>query len=147
LNRRFGYACRCEPTERAEAAGSARRATRTTQTSLVDPPPVDHPVADGLECVSAWLDAHPELLDGVASDLGVAAGAGRGRHGLSCEAVLRRALLMHLRQESYRGLGFLLRDSLSAQRFARVDAARPPRESALQATIGALGAAGWERGC
>ena len=100
------------------------RATRTTQTSLFDPPPVDHPVADGLECVSAWLDAHPELLDGVASDLGVAAGAGRGRHGLSCEAVLRRALLMHLRQESYRGLGFLLRDSLSAQRFARVDAAR-----------------------
>ncbi|MDE0350778.1 MAG: ISNCY family transposase [Gammaproteobacteria bacterium] len=103
------------------------------------------PVADDLERVSAWLDAHPELLDGVASDLGAEAGAGRGRHGLSCEAVLRCALLMHLRRESYRGLEFLLRDSLSAQRFARVDAARPPRKSALQATIGALGAASWER--
>lgn len=121
------------------------RATRTTQTSLFDPTPVDHPVADDLEWVSAWLDAHPRLLDGVASDLGVEASAGRGRHGLPCEAVLRCALLMHLRQESYRGLEFLLRDSLSAQRFARVDAARPPRKSALQATIGALGAAGWER--
>lgn len=119
------------------------RATRTTQTSLFDPNPVDHPVADDLERVSAWLDAQPDLAAEVASDLG--AGAGRGRHGLSCETVLRCALLMHLRQETYRGLEFLLRDSLSAQRFARVDTARLPGKSALQETVSAVGAATWER--
>ena len=33
------------------------RTTRTTQRSLFDPNPVDHPVAGDLERVSAWLDA------------------------------------------------------------------------------------------
>ena len=121
------------------------RTTRTTQTSLFDPPPVDHPVADDLERVSAWLDAHPELAAEVEGDLGAKAGVARGRHGLSCETVLRCALLKHIRQESYRGLEFQLRDSLSAQRFARVDTARLPGKSALQATVGAIGAAAWER--
>ena len=121
------------------------RTTRTTQTSLFDPPPVDHPVADDLERVSAWLDALPELVDEVAADLGAGPGNATGRHGLSCEAVLRCALLRHMRQETYRGLEFLLRDSLSAQRFARVDTARLPGKSALQETIPAIGAATWER--
>ena len=116
------------------------RTTRTTQTSLFDPPPVDHPVADDLERVSAWLDARPELAAEVEGDLGAKAGAARGRHGLSCETVLRCALLEHIRQESCRGLEFLLRDSLSAQRFARVDTARLPGKSALQATVGAAAA-------
>ena len=49
------------------------RTTRTTQTSLFDPPPVDHPVADDLERVSAWLDAHPELAAEVEGDLGAKA--------------------------------------------------------------------------
>ena len=119
------------------------RATRTTQTSLFDPTPVDHPVADDLERVSAWLDAHPELVAEVEADLG--ADAPRGRHGLACETVMRCALLKHIRQETYRGLEFLLRDSLSAQRFARVDTARLPGKSALQAAVGAIGAATWER--
>ena len=92
------------------------RTTRTTQASLFDPTPVDHPVADDLERVSAWLDAHPELIAEVEEDLGAKAGPARGRHGLSCETVLRCALLKHIRQETYRGLEFLLRDSLSAQR-------------------------------
>ena len=91
--------------------------------------------------MSAWLDAHPELAAEVEGDLGAKAGAARGRHGLSCETVLRCALLKHIRQESYRGLEFPLRDSLSAQRFARVDTARLPGKSALQATVGAIGAA------
>ena len=121
------------------------RATRTTQTSLFDPTPVDHPVADDLERVSAWLDAHPELVAEVEDDLGARAGSARGRHGLACETVLRCALLKHMRQETYRGLEFLLGDSLSAQRFARVDPVRLPGKSALQATVGAIGAATWER--
>ena len=80
---------------------------------------MDHPVADELERASAWLDAHPELLEEVAADLGARSGSGRGRRGLSCETVLRCALLKHLRRETYRGLEFILRDSLSARRFAR----------------------------
>ena len=39
------------------------REKRTAQTSLFDPPAIDHPLADGLERASVWLDEHPELLD------------------------------------------------------------------------------------
>ena len=121
------------------------RAKHNPQNSLFDPEAVDHPVADDLEWASEWLDAHPELVDAVAADLGAADGPGPGRHGLSCETVLRCAVLLHLRQASYRELAFLLADSRSAQRFARLDPAlRPPGKSALQATVGAVGAAAWE---
>ena len=72
-------------------------------------------------------------------------GASRGRHGPTCETILRCAVLKHLPQETCRGLEFTLRDSRSAQRFARVDAARLPRKSALQATTGAVSATTWER--
>ena len=121
------------------------RQRRNAQTSLFDPRAVDHPVADDLERASGWLDAHPELLDEVAADLGARSGSGLGRRGLSCETVLRCAVLKHLRQESYRGLEFALRDSLSARRFARVGASRLPGKSALQATVGAIRAETWER--
>lgn len=118
------------------------RAGRTAQTSLFEPRAVDHPVADDLQRASDWLDAHPELLDLVAADVG---GATTGRHGLTCETVLRCAVLKHLWQHSYRGLEFLLRDSASAQRFARVEAHRAPGKSALQAAVGAVRAETWER--
>ena len=121
------------------------RAKRTAQISLFDPQALDHPVADELEWASAWLDAHPELLDLIAADLDGGAGSSLGRHGLTGETVLRCAVLMHLRGESYRGLAFALVDSLSAQRFARLDPARrPPGKSVLQAAVGAIGAASWE---
>ena len=121
------------------------RAKRTAQISLFDPQALDHPVADELEWASAWLDAHPELLDLIAADLDGGAGSSLGRHGLTRETILRCAVLMHLRGESYRGLAFALVDSLSAQRFARLDPARrPPGKSVLQAAVGAVGAATWE---
>ena len=73
------------------------------------------------------------------------AGSSRGRHGLTPETVLRCAVLLHLRGESYRGLAFTLCDSITAQRFARLDSARrSPGKSALQATVGSIGAATWE---
>ena len=121
------------------------REKRTAQTSLFDPPAIDHPLADGLERASVWLDEHPELLDEIAADLGADTGAARGRHGLTCETILRCAVLKHLRQETCRGLEFALRDSRSAQRFARVDTARLPKKSALQAALGAVSATTWER--
>ena len=85
------------------------------------------------------------MLDLIAADLDGGAGSSLGRHGLTRETVLRCAVLMHLRGESYRGLAFALVDSLSAQRFARLDPARrPPGKSVLQAAVGAVGAASWE---
>ena len=122
------------------------RAKRTTQISLFDPQAIDHPVADDLEWASAWLDQHPELLDEIATDVDGKAASRRGRHGLTCETVLRCAVLMHLRQASYRELAFTLNDSLSARRFARLDPTRKaPGKSALQATVGAVSTASWER--
>ena len=122
------------------------RALRTTQISLFDPQAIDHPVADDLEWASAWLDQHSELLDEIATDVDGKAASRRGRHGLTCETVLRCAMLMHLRQTSFRELAFTLNDSLSARRFARLDPTRKaPGKSALQATIGAVSALSWER--
>ena len=81
------------------------RQKRTAQLSFFEPDPVDHPVADALEAISAWLDDHPELLEAVAADLGAESGSCCGRHGLSCETVLRCAVLKHCRlsQQSTRG--------------------------------------------
>ena len=108
--------------------------------------PLYHPVADDLEWASAWLDQHPELLDEIATDIDGKAAPRRGRHGLTCETVLRCAVLMHLRQASYRELAFTLNDSLSARRFARLDPTRKaPGKSALQVTVGAVRTASWER--
>lgn len=58
---------------------------------LFDPEPFHHPGADALEAISAWLDQHPQLLDGIAADLNAELGSARGRHGLSCETCLRGA--------------------------------------------------------
>ena len=121
----------------------AMRLKRTTQMSLYEPKPVDHPLGRELETVSNWLDAHPELLEEVAADLG--AQSERGRGGLTCESILRCAVLKHLRGETWRGLAFALVDSVSACRFARVDPLAPPKKSALQAAVGGVTAETWER--
>ena len=83
------------------------REQRNAQTGLFDPQSVDHPVADDLERASAWLDDHPELLDEMVDDLGVSLASGRGCRGLSCENVLRCAVIKQLRQK--RPPGFELR--------------------------------------
>ena len=61
-------------TGKTETPEVAMRAKRTAQISLFDPQALDHPVADELEWASAWLDAHPELLDLIAADLDGGAG-------------------------------------------------------------------------
>lgn len=119
------------------------RIKRTTQTSLLESDPVDHPLGEELESISNWLDGHPELLDAVAADLGAQDAVGRA--GLSCETVLRCAVLKHLRGETWRGLAFALTDSLSARRFARLEPLPPPKKSALQSGVCAVSAETWER--
>ena len=118
------------------------RKTRTVQPSVFQAPEVVHPVAGELERASAWLDEHPELLDMIRACVpGCASG---GRPGLTCETILRCAVLMHLMGYSYRGLEFALLDSASVQRFARVDPFRVPKKSALQSAVGAIDADAWQ---
>ena len=118
------------------------RKTRTVQPSVFLAPEVVHPVAGELERASAWLDQHPELLDMIGACVpGCASG---GRPGVTCETILRCAVLMHLMGYSYRGLEFALLDSASVQRFARVDPFRVPRKSALQSAVGAIDADTWQ---
>ena len=116
------------------------RIKRATQTSLLESDPVDHPLGEELESISNWLDGHPEPLDAVAAGRGARDAV--GRTGLSCETVLRCAVLKHPRGETWRGLAFALTDSLSARRFARLEPLPPPKKSALQA---AVSAETWER--
>ncbi len=119
------------------------RLKRTTQMSLCGPEPVDHPLGEELESISGWLDAHPELLNEVAADL--SARDARSRCGLSCESIMRCAVLKHLCGEAWRGLAFALRDSLPVCRFARMDPLNPLKKSALQSAVDAVSAETWER--
>ena len=121
------------------------RQKRTTQTSLLEPNPVDHPFAEDMERMSAFLDEHPEFADWVAEDLSRKGVSDVGRQGLTHESALRCGVLKQLRGESYRELAFALRDSATAQRFARLDGRLAPGKSALQATVGSVSAATWER--
>ena len=118
------------------------RATRTVQPSVFQAPEIVHPVAAELERASAWVDQHPELLDMIGTC--VPGSTCCGRPGLSCETILRCAVLMHLMGYSYRGLEFALLDSASVQRFARVDPFRVPKKSALQSAVGAIDADTWQ---
>ena len=118
------------------------RLTRTVQPSVFQALEVVHPVAAELERASGWLDQHPELLDMIGACVPVC--TRYGRHGLTCETILRCAVLMHLMGYSYRGLEFALLDSASVQRFARVDPFRVPKKSALQSAVGAIDAATWQ---
>ena len=105
----------------------------------------EHELGRELKLMSDWLDEHPEVLEGVAADLGRDRVKPTGRRGLSVETVLRCALLKQRRQLSYEELAFCLEDSRSFQAFARLEPACRPRKSVLQACIGRIRAESWER--
>jgi len=105
---------------------SPMRTTRTEQPSVFQTPQIDHTVGDELELASLLLDQHPELLDMVGDCVGGSAAC--GRIGLTCETILRCAVIARLMDFSYRDLEFALRDSRSMQRFARVDPWRVPKK-------------------
>ena len=118
------------------------RTTRTVQPSVFQAPEIVHPIAAELERASEWLDEHPELLDTIGAC--VAGSASCGRLGLTCETILRCAVLKHLMDYSYRQLEFALLDSACMQRFARVDPLRVAKKSALHSAIGAIDADAWQ---
>ena len=119
------------------------RTKRTSQVSIFDQF-AQHDIGRELAGMSAWLDAHPDVLDGVANDLKLSSVKATGRRGISAESVLRCALLKQHRQLSYEELAFHLLDSASFQSFARLPMGFIPRKSALQSNISAITDATWE---
>lgn len=119
------------------------RAKHTAQQSIFLFQP-DHEISDVLTAISAWFDSRPDLLEPIARDLDTGKSKDLGRPGMSCEQVLRCALLLVYRQLSYDELAFCLRDSLSFQHFARVDPLRVPARSTLQGNIARITATTWE---
>ena len=117
------------------------RIKRTSQISIFDQF-AEHEIGRELRAMSELLDAHPQLLDVVADDLGCSATT--GRCGLSAESTLRCAILKQYRQLSYEELAFHLQDSLSFQAFARLPRGRSPKKAALQANIAAISETTWE---
>lgn len=105
----------------------------------------EHEIGLELQAMSAWLDAHPEVVGWVAADLRRGAPQSTGRPGLTCESVLRCALLKQYRQLSYEELAFCLLDSMSCQAFARLTTGWVPKKAALQNVISRITETTWER--
>ncbi len=80
----------------------------------------DHRLAQELRAVFKILDDNPSILKLILHDLCDTGGSGRGAPGLSAEQVLRSALLKNWHQLCYAKLAFLLSDSQSFRRFARL---------------------------
>ena len=119
------------------------RTKRTSQVSIFDQF-AQHDIGRELAGMSAWLDAHLNVLDWVAKDLKLSSVKATGRRGMTAESVLRCALLKQHRQLSYEELAFHLLDSASFQSFARLPVDFIPKKSALQSNISAITDATWE---
>lgn len=120
------------------------RAERTVQGSIFERY-AEHEIGLELQAMSAWLDAQPELLAWVAADLKTDAIQATGRQGLSCESVLRCAILKQYRQLSYEDLAFCVLDSMSCQAFARLTTGWVPKKAALQSAISQISDTTWKR--
>ena len=105
----------------------------------------EHEIGRELKAMSAWLDAHREVIALVAAELCRPGLNPTGRDGLPAESVLRCALLKQYRQLSYQELAFHLSDSASFRAFARLPLHWCPKKSVLQETISAISARTWER--
>ena len=93
----------------------------------------EHEIGRELKAMSAWLDAHREVIALVAAELCRPGLKPTGRDGLPAESVLRCALLKQYRQLSYQELAFHLSDSASFRAFARLPLHWCPKKSVLQA--------------
>ena len=89
----------------------------------------EHEIGRELKAMSAWLDAHREVIALVAAELCRPGLKPTGRDGLPAESVLRCALLKQYRQLSYQELAFHLSDSASFRAFARLPLHWCPKKS------------------
>ena len=118
------------------------RQRHTTQGSIFWFRP-EHQISRYLDRIDQWLNQFPQLLDWVHQDL--KGNATQGRPGMSCDQVLRSALILQYRKCSYRELEFLLKDSMSFQTFCRIDPHRTPGKSTLRDNISAIRPATWRK--
>ena len=98
-----------------------------------------------LKAVSKILDDNPSILGLVLHDLCDTAGSGQGAPGLSAEQVLRAAILKNWHQLPDTKLAFLLSDSQSFRRFARLPWQWTPSASCLQDNISRIQAGTWQQ--
>jgi len=118
------------------------RQKHTTQGSIFWFRP-EHEICGFFNRIDQWLQDHPVISDWVSKDL--SANCKSGRPGMNCDQVLRSAIAMRYQQCSYRGLEFLLKDSLSFQHFCRIDPFKVPGKSTLAANIGTIRPATWRK--
>ena len=92
--------------------------------------------------ISAFLDAHGELLTLVHRDLTrQLKKRRRGRKGISAEQVLRAFVLMRLKNWDYRELADRIADGYTLRQFTRFDCAAVPRHDAFNRSFVQLKAA------
>lgn len=103
-----------------------------------------HDIGKELAAISSILDATPQMLDLVFSDLTRESRQDTGREGLTAEQVLRCVVLKQFRSLSYEELAFHLEDSKSFRAFARLEMGQYPSSSALQENIKPLSEETWE---
>ena len=88
----------------------------------------EHEIGRELKAMSAWLDAHREVIALVAAELCRPGLKPTGRDGLPAESVLRCALLKQYRQLSYQELAFHLSDLRVVSRLCSAAVALVPEE-------------------
>ncbi|MBL4679425.1 MAG: ISNCY family transposase [Pseudomonadales bacterium] len=118
------------------------RQRHTTQGSIFWFRP-EHQISRYLDKIDQWLNQSTALLSWVDHDLN--GSTTFGRPGMSCDQILRAALILQYRRCSYRELEFLLKDSMSFQSFCRIDPCRPPSKSTLRDNISAIRPATWRK--
>jgi len=100
-------------------------------------------IAKELREISLLLDANPQVLDYVHSDLSKNCRVDTGAQGMTAEQVLRAAILKQYRQLTYRELAFHLEDSRAFRAFTRLDLGHYPGFSTLQDNIIKISSTSW----
>lgn len=100
-------------------------------------------VSKELRGISEILDAHPDILEGIYTDLSRSRRVDTGRDGMTAEQVLRSAVLKQYRNLTYEELEFHLQDSQSFRAFAKLRTGQNPSTSTLQENIKALSVESW----
>ena len=105
------------------------------------PSKIDHPRADELEAISRIIDSNPFIYDLVMQDLRTSqpVTGKSGADGMSCEQVLRTAIVKVLFGFPYRYLAFHIFDSQIIRRFCNIGIADTGfKESVLNKNIKAV---------
>jgi len=111
------------------------------------PAKIDHPRADELEAISRIIDSNPTIFDLVMQDLRKSQPATdtSGANGMTCEQVLRAAIVKVLFGFPYRHLAFHIVDSQSIRRFCRIGIADEGfKKSVLNQNIKMLSERTWK---